>query len=107
VLLRGEKWRRGKRGDGRMFEIGRHVRNSFEQIPVLRQRSSYPRFSADPGAHWFARAEGLDQYLQIFPDGSEADDAWWNATLRHVKLRMAYRLAAKGNGFRRGILRWW
>jgi hypothetical protein len=36
----------------------------------------------EPGAHWFALGEGYEQYLQILPDGSEADDAWWMRRFR-------------------------
>jgi hypothetical protein len=31
----------------------------------------------DPDGHWFAQSEGFEQYLQILPDGAQADDAWW------------------------------
>jgi hypothetical protein len=31
----------------------------------------------EPGAHWFARGEGYQQYLQILPAVPQADDAWW------------------------------
>jgi hypothetical protein len=36
----------------------------------------------DPGAHWFAEAEGFERYLQILPDGPQADDAWWMRRFR-------------------------
>jgi len=36
----------------------------------------------DPGSNWFAHAEGFERYLQILPDGPQADDAWWMRRFR-------------------------
>jgi hypothetical protein len=36
----------------------------------------------EPGAHWFALGEGYEQYLQILPDGPQADDARWKRRFR-------------------------
>ena len=37
----------------------------------------------EPGAQWFAEVEGYEQYLQILPDGPQADDAWWMRRFRN------------------------
>ncbi|MGD0015412.1 MAG: hypothetical protein ABSD56_13480 [Bryobacteraceae bacterium] len=31
----------------------------------------------EPGDEWFAKTQGYQQYLRIWPDGPQADDAWW------------------------------
>ena len=37
----------------------------------------------EPGADWMAGTEGYEQYLKIFPDGPQADEAWWMGRLSH------------------------
>ena len=32
----------------------------------------------EPGGNWAARSEGYEKYLTLWPDGPEADEAWWN-----------------------------
>jgi hypothetical protein len=31
----------------------------------------------EPGGSWAARSEGYEKYLTLWPDGPEADEAWW------------------------------
>jgi hypothetical protein len=35
----------------------------------------------EPGADWVAETQGYEQYLQIWPDGPQADYAWWMGRL--------------------------
>lgn len=37
----------------------------------------------EPGADWVAGTQGYEKYLEILPDGPQADDAWWMARLRN------------------------
>jgi hypothetical protein len=37
----------------------------------------------EPGADWSAHIEGYEKYLQLLPNGPQADDAWWMGRMDH------------------------